>query len=443
MTPSTLVAHPHVQHSLRLSLGLQQRGLLDAHLTRYYLSSVHPPFSYMRWLPESILSRMLAVLEERFSRSLAQLDVDSVKVVSPTRTFAGLALQRLAPEPLRGLSRLLLNTTDQFQRKAARLAIERQVACLICYDCFAHTAFSLLEQEPVLRVLDLSATHPATYRRLLIEEEERWPQFAGSLTLTGITDDAYWRAVEEPQMADLILAGSSWVRESCIENGVSEEKIRVVPYGIDTRKFDVPMRDDPSGPLKVLFVGQITQRKGIAYLLEAMRLLDTGSATLTLCGTMLTNPLALKPYENHFEYRGYVPHSQIQNLYAEFDVLVLPSLGEGMSQVCLEAMASGLPVIATTNSGLKGILQHGEEGFLIPIRSIEAIAEHIEFFCRNRNDVFTMGRAARAKAARYTWQRYYTQVADVVEAALQPSARESVSQTQPRARHAERAAEAS
>jgi glycosyltransferase involved in cell wall biosynthesis len=157
--------------------------------------------------------------------------------------------------------------------------------------------------------------------------------------------------------------------------------------------------------LRLLFIGQISQRKGIFYLLEAASRLKNTYAQLTLVGQIQGDGRALTPYQHLYHHIPHVPHMELCEIYRQADVFVFPTLVEGMPMVILEAMASGLPVITTPN-GPGDIVRDGVDGFLVPPRSVEAIVNGLE---RLRADPIlrkAMGINARERALQFTWNKY-------------------------------------
>lgn len=262
------------------------------------------------------------------------------------------------------------------------------------------------------RVLNYPIAHHRYIQRFVTEEAKREPGFASSLP--------NWRAAPawvEPQLdaecalADTILVGSSFARESFIAEGVPPEKLRVVPYGVDPQRF-FPAPDASAakvegrgGGLRSLFVGQICQRKGISYLLRAYQAFASQGTQLRLVGQLLGNPASFVPYRHLFEHIPHVPQQVLADVYRQSDVFVFPSLIEGLGLVVLEAMASGLPVITTPN-GPGDIVRDGVDGFVVPIRDPEAITEKLEYLRANPERRIEMGRNARRRALEFTWDAY-------------------------------------
>src|SRR4029077_9843885 len=158
--------------------------------------------------------------------------------------------------------------------------------------------------------------------------------------------------------------------------------------------------------LRVLFAGALTQRKGLADLFAAMNMINSREIELVVRGSLL-QPLAWYRHRfPDFVYEPPRPHEDFLRLMQRCDLLVLPSIVEGRALVQQEAMACGLPLIATRNAGADDLIEEGATGFLVPIRSPEAIAEKISWCAANRSLISGMGIAARQRASELSWRGY-------------------------------------
>ena len=152
------------------------------------------------------------------------------------------------------------------------------------------------------------------------------------------------------------------------------ERCVVVPYGVDTR-FQLPFKKTHQGPLRILTVGSVGLRKGTPYILEAAKKLK-GKATFRLVGPIHVSKSAVSTLQEHLEIVGQVPRSHIKTHYDWADIFLLPSICEGSATVIYEALACGLPVIATPNTG--SIVRNGIEGYIVPIRNVDKIVDAIQ-----------------------------------------------------------------
>ena len=201
------------------------------------------------------------------------------------------------------------------------------------------------------------------------------------------------RQLAEYEGSDLIFVPSELNYRTFIENGVPAAKLRKVPYGVDLRMFTPqPKRDDV---FRVLFIGQIGLRKGVPYLLEALAPLNLPKFELCLAGAIHPEIRSiLAPYEGRFRYLGVISRSKLREVYSQASVFALASVEEGLALVQAEAMACGLPVIGTSNTGAEDLLTDGVEGFIVPIRDPEAIRDKVLVLYNNRELRDEMARAA-------------------------------------------------
>ncbi len=189
-------------------------------------------------------------------------------------------------------------------------------------------------------------------------------------------------------------------------------QISLVPNGVDLNAF-LPGEPIPeNGPLRLLCVGRLIERKGQHHLIEAVkRLVDAGQdVVLDLAGTgdALSDYQALvHRLELHRQVRflGYVPREQIPTCYAAAHVFVLPSYNEGMSVAALEAMAAGLPVVLTPTGGTDELVEEGVNGLIFEWGDIDQLTGHLRHLAEDRSLVRAMGSASRRRAAQFTWER--------------------------------------
>ena len=120
-------------------------------------------------------------------------------------------------------------------------------------------------------------------------------------------------------------------------------------------------------------------------------------------------------YTDIFRHISSVPHTSLNQYYSSANVLVFPSLIEGFGLVLVEAMACGIPVITTPHTAGLDILTDGVEGFIIPIRDVEALKTKLEWCYQHPQELAEMGKAARRKAEELTWNLYRQRLASQVE----------------------------
>lgn len=236
---------------------------------------------------------------------------------------------------------------------------------------------------------------------ILAVEHERFSNWEPARPKNSSMKEFCAREEAEWSEAEVILCGSEFVKDSIAACGGPVERCQVVPYGVDSQ-FRVPERRH-DGPLRVLTVGHIDLRKGAPYVLEVARQLQ-GQATFRMVGPSALSAPAEAALRAHVEMTGPVPRSEIVHQYAWADVFFLPSLCEGSATVTYEALACGLPVICTPNTG--SVVRDGSDGFVVPIRDSAAMASRLEQLHRDRDLLASMSGEARQRAADFTLDGY-------------------------------------
>jgi glycosyltransferase involved in cell wall biosynthesis len=275
-------------------------------------------------------------------------------------------------------------------------------------DCAAHL-FERARDLGLRRIYDLPIAYWETAQRLLRREAERYPEWEPTLGGTRDSAEKLARKTRELELAEIVICPSAFVLDSLPEEARLSKKCVVAPFGSPSHRTYESYRTYGSR-LRFLFAGALSQRKGLADLFAAMKLVNSQDAELVLMGSAI---LPMPFYQNQF--RGFTyepprPHEAVLRLMSSCDVLVLPSIVEGRALVQQEAMACGLPLIVTRNAGGEDLVLEGETGFLVPAGDPETLAEKIEWFLQNRDKLAGMREAVRAKAAKLTWAAYGDQI---------------------------------
>ena len=258
-------------------------------------------------------------------------------------------------------------------------------------------------------------THPANQREILARESD-YSGIRPRSTQLATRED---RLVLAVQSADAVLVPTETVRRSFVERGVDNDRIFKLPYAANLGRFFPVQASDPvrgsDGPLKIICVGAIGLRKGQLHLLEACRLLGKGTIELTLVGTISSEIVArVRAYGHLFHYVEHVPNKTLRSLLLQHDIFVLASLEEGLAVAVCEAMACGLPVVATKESGAEEILVDGVSGYFVPASSTEELAKRLSFLADRRELLQPMGtRAAEAARQYVNWQTYAAQLINI------------------------------
>jgi len=216
---------------------------------------------------------------------------------------------------------------------------------------------------------------------------------------------------EEMAIADVVLAPSTYVART-IEPFI-DKRVEICPYGVDSAFWRPAARGRPDGPLRVLYAGSCSLRKGTPLLLDAWRIAGLKEARLELVGSWGLAESKRTALPAGVTWTGPLGAEQLRARYQAADVFVFPSFFEGYGLVMLEAMACGLPVIATDATAGPDVLDENT-GRTLPAGDVEALAEALRWFSARRDRLSDMSAAARQRAEACTWEQYRASVITAV-----------------------------
>ncbi len=215
----------------------------------------------------------------------------------------------------------------------------------------------------------------------------------------------YDRMKREYEMGDYIYVPSRYSQRSFLERGFSPKKVVVVPICSEKLTRPIPESEKPKR-FTVLVTGGQFIRKGLFYVLGAWQKLNLLDAELIFKGNVPSEFAHLLKTRNVRHITKFLSDEEMTALYNQAHVFVLPSIDEGFGQVVMEAMSAGLPVIVTENVGSADGVENGKDGFVVPIRSSDAIAEKIKFFYDNPEKLREMSKAAVEKSKLYSPEEF-------------------------------------
>lgn len=220
------------------------------------------------------------------------------------------------------------------------------------------------------------------------------------------------RRLEEIEMCDHILADSTFTAKSYIERGIAANRVQVIRPGVDMTRFSPrSLEERDPNRFTVVSVGFATPRKGHRYLLQAWSKIDRSSANLIIVGAESEYTKVLfGPHEGQFTHIPRVPNAQLRNLLVTASVFVLPSVEDGFAQAAMEALACGVPVICSANAGVADLIIDGVNGWVVPARDPDAIADRLSRLMDDPDLTTEMGlNAARLVAEVGGWADYMDQ----------------------------------
>lgn len=400
--PRISLIHPTGNpNSRNCASALSEAGLLQEIITTIAYNPKGSFSPYLKLLPKTLKNRVTQELERRTWVSPS----GALMQTHPWQELVRLALVKTGLYHRLGFSYQQL-TDWIYASLDCHVASHhlQEIDAVYAYEDGAATTFQVAKQQGILCLYDLPIAFYRTSRTLLQQEAERFPDLASALHSTQEPDGKLARKEQEIKLADHIFVPSSFVQNSLLDVGIKSEKITVIPFGAPIDYFHPQPKQDK--PFRALFVGRIGPRKGVHYLLQAWQNLKFHDADLLLIGINEFPEGWLDQYAENTRHIPSLPHALLNQYYSSANILVLPSLVEGLALVQLEAMACGIPLITTPNAGGSDIVTDGVEGFVVPIRDVEALEEKLEWCYRHPLELSQMGRAARQKAEYLTWNLY-------------------------------------
>jgi glycosyltransferase involved in cell wall biosynthesis len=219
---------------------------------------------------------------------------------------------------------------------------------------------------------------------------------------------------QEMELADLVLAPSSFVAET-VRTFHPNKTLALAPYGVDLEFWTPGARNEGSEVLRFIYAGQISLRKGIPVLLQAWEKAALRSAELQLVGSWNLSDSKKASLPRGVTHVSALSSEALRDHYRRADVFVFPSFFEGLALVLLEAMACGLPAIASAATGGADVLTEAS-GRLLPVGDLDSLVDALRWFDQNRSRLPAMGQAARKTAEKCTWDRYRRAVAEATSA---------------------------
>ena len=302
---------------------------------------------------------------------------------------------------------------QSLDNRVSRSLASQEAKIIHAYEDGARASFNRAKELGILCSYELPIAHWATVRRLLAEEAERLPEWEPTLESTREPEEKLARKEEEITLADCITCPSQFVLQSIPKEIRRNKPCQVAPFGspIPVQNLE-PKRREGNEPLKLLFVGSMSQRKGLADLFEAMKILRREPLKLTVLGQPSMPMEFYRKHYSDFNHLSPCSNARVRQVMQNHDALVLPSIAEGRALVQQEALSCGLPIVVTPNAGGEDLVEEGVTGYLTPPRSPVSLAEKITELIKKRKSLFDLRRSCREKANRYQWSAYARQIID-------------------------------
>lgn len=370
------------------------------------------------WTTIAVSPTASQLFPSRFRRELDRRSFPEVRTgsirVRPHRELLRLASRGLQmpqisahENPIASVDAVYQHLDNQVAKYLHR-ASSSSVEAVYAYEDGALSTFRAARQTGRTTIYDLPIAHWRTLHAILEEERELVPEW--SATINGLRDSAskLARKDEELEHADLILVASSFTKKSLTEHFGDRYSVIVTSYGAPAPRMMRPRARDRSEPLHIMYAGHMDQRKGFSYLVSALNKLEIPWRA-TLAGRPHPNaPVKLAAFfeQQNVEFLGHVPQRTLLEAMSRAHVFVFPSLVEGFGMVLTEAMSAGLPIITTAHTAAPDLIENGREGYIVPIRDSDAIAERLVELYEDESMRERMALAALTLVANRSWLDY-------------------------------------
>jgi glycosyltransferase involved in cell wall biosynthesis len=293
---------------------------------------------------------------------------------------------------------------DIFDRYVSKKISRSNSSVFIGWSGMSLHSLKSAKEKGMTTILERGSSHILNQNRILQEEYKRF-KIEFSIDHRFISKE-----LKEYEKTDFIMVPSHFVYNSFIQEGILPEKLVINPFGSSGYFTPIGVKDRLS-KFTVVYLGQLSIRKGLIYLFQALNSLTIpiNQFRVIFIGKVEKEiQLAARKYKkSNWEFVGHVDHYRLNSILTSATVGVQPSLEEGLSMVIPQLLSCGIPVIATTNTGASDIIQNGKNGFVIPIRDVDALKSKIEELYTDRILLKEMSdNALEVVKNEFTWEHY-------------------------------------
>jgi alpha-maltose-1-phosphate synthase len=386
-----LLAHPGTQYSHQLARQLVRHDSLYQFWTGFALAQNGLAGQLSEYAPavwrRKIANRIIRGVPARTLRTMPLVEWKALKHLQKGQS-----------------SQAVFHRRNQiFQEKIPSESLQNSTA-VIGFDTSSWLLAERAAKAGKPFFLDQSISHALTNQTIMQGVAQRFPAWQGEIEAR--LPEVLECEKREHALATKIIVASSFSKSTLVAQGVSEERILLNPYGVDLELFHPPVEPRTRQPLRFLFLGLVSARKGVPLLLEAWQQLKLNDAELWLVGPVSEQEKVLIPDLPGLKVLGKYPHQELPELLRQCDVLVFPSYCEGFAMVLLEALASGMPIITTEATAGPDLIEDGIEGRLIPSGDLDALCAAMQECASDPDRLDEMAKAARRTAERFSWDAY-------------------------------------
>ncbi len=307
-----------------------------------------------------------------------------------------------------------------FDHWVAKQIDAKKIDAIHTYEHCALITLQIAKQKGIYTIYEQISQHHTFFTKIANQQLDLYPALETPDTDLLVNDKAAKRNKrrdEELELADTILCNSSFTKRTLVEAGVEEKKITVIPLAFPQPIEKIRERHI-SEPVKFLYAGNQSLRKGIHLLYEAWRICDFNAieAELWLVGKMELPENLRENLPGNVMIKNTIPHEELLALYTEADVFVLPTLADGFGMVITESMSQGTPVITTENSAGPDLIKDNENGWIIPAGDLVALVSQLKKIVEEPESLTAIRSAALARAESWQWDDYHNMLIKKINA---------------------------
>lgn len=374
------------------------------------------------------LAELHTTVHWRYGNSVGRILPATVRNELQRRSFPVEVQDKVCSHPFREMMRLccrnkrfrsISRLTDRFfstdavlqgfDKIVSRSLGHKDLTAVYCYEDAGLHIMKAAKERGLKTIYELPTPYWRFKQEIIRDEMSLQPDWGRTLRKAEDSIEKLERKDQELMLADMVIVPSKLVADSLRLAPAFPGSIHEVPYGTPTAEgFKISdMQSSQRDLLKVLFVGNLTQAKGLGYLAEAVQSLEN-EISLTVVGKRVGADTfaSVESFLGRQHHIDGIPQSEVLEVMAQHEVLVLPTLYEGLSLVLLEAMSRGMTIITTPNSGIEGLITDGLEGFIVPIRDGSVIRDRLSMLFRDRSRLLQMRQAALVRSRELDWGAY-------------------------------------
>ena len=387
---------PHVKQNV---IAYFDSGVLSIFYTTFFSHSKNKLSAFLSKIPG-----LNNELKKRDFNSLPITHFKSKPVLEIIRSLAARKLNAKVTDAIWHYGELA------FDQWVAKQIDARKIDAIHTYEHCALTTLKTAKLKGIYTIYEQLSQHHAFFTRIANQQIHLYPALKTpdiDLLVNNKAAIRNKRRDNELQLADTILCNSSFTKRTLVEAGVDEKKITVIPLAFPQPIEKITERH-VSEPVKFLYAGNQSLRKGIHLLYEAWRICDFNAieAELWLVGKMELPENLRKNLPGNVTLKNRIPHEELLALYNKADVFVLPTLADGFGMVITESMSQGTPVITTENSAGPDLIKHSENGWIIPSGNLNALVKQMKAIVKNAAELDKISAAALLSAHGWQWPDY-------------------------------------